>query len=67
MILIKMKENKLKSASKKGKSKEERWLKIIKFLKKTIKKKIEKNEAEMWTRLRELNNEFKNIKELKKI
>ena len=64
MILTKPKKTKSNSALKKENWKGEKSQEIN-FWKKRNKRKIKK-ETEMFTRVRKLNNEFKNIKEQKK-
>ena len=64
MILTKLKKTKSKSALKKENWKGEKSREINFWIKRN-KRKIKK-ETEMFTRVRKLNNEFKNIKEQKK-
>ena len=51
---------------KKENKKEERLLKIINYKKKKKKEENKKNEKELWNQLKELNQEFKDIRGHKK-
>ena len=60
------KEKEIKERVEKRKIKRREVVENNKFLKKKRNKRTIKKEAEMFTRLRELNNEFKNVKGQKK-
>ena len=66
MSLTRLRKKKLKRALRKENKKEERLLKIMNFKKKKKQQENKKNEKELWNQLKELNQEFKDIKEHKK-